>query len=55
MVVLCVLLTSKKIPSETQNDANTVRLPITPATDLGMVFQPIPLIRKPISGNKGTK
>ena len=48
-------LTSKKIPSETANEASIARLPITPPAVFGIFRQPIPLIRKPIKGNKGTK
>src|SRR5688572_3889543 len=55
MVVCPDAFTSKKIPSDTQNDASMARLPITPPAALGIVLQPRPLMRKPINGNNGTK
>jgi len=49
------LLTSKKMPSDTQNEASMANEPMIPARFLGILFHKSPLIRKPISGKRGTK
>src|SRR5690349_14622477 len=54
-VVAPLAFTSKKMPSDTQKEANIARVPIAPPALFGNFLQPMPLIRKPINGNKGTK
>ena len=55
VVAAPVAFTSKKIPNDTAKEASIDRLPIMPPAVLGIFLQPMPLIRKPINGNKGTK
>src|SRR5690606_27589012 len=45
--------TSANTPQLNRKDPNTTPLPNSPTTDLGNTFLPIPLIRKPSSGNNG--
>src|SRR5690606_6594494 len=45
--------TSANTPQLNRNDASTTPLPNSPTNDLGNAFLPMPLIRKPSSGNNG--
>ena len=52
---VCPALTWKKITTLIINDASITPLPIMPDKDLLKDFLKSPLIKKPTSGNNGTK
>ena len=55
MVSAAPALTSKKMAKDRPKETSIIKLAKKPAACLGIDFQPRPLIKKPIKGNKGIK